>query len=195
MRELLRMIGVLSLICALSGLLLATVKQGTRTKIEEQVLTYVQGPAIRGVLSEYDNNPILERKSFDVPGGEERVIVFPAMKKGHLKMVAMETAAPGFGGDIGVMVGFDLEKNVITGIGMTTMKETPGIGSRVAKHGFTRQFEDHPLEGLALTSRDGTIDAVSGATISSTGAVNAVNRAVRIYGALKNEMTATWSHS
>ena len=195
MREIFRMIGVLSLICSLSGLLLATVKQATRTKIEDQVLTYVQGPAIRGVLSDYDNNPIADRKKFEIPGGEGSVTVFPAMKNGHLKMLAMETGAPGFGGDIGVMVGFNLEQNVITGIGMTTMKETPGIGTRVAKHGFTEQFKDHPLEGLALTSRDGTIDAVSGATISSTGAVNAVSRAVRIYGALKNEITANWSHS
>ncbi len=45
MKEMLRMILVLSLICGLSGLTLATVRQATSERIEEQVLTYVQGPA------------------------------------------------------------------------------------------------------------------------------------------------------
>lgn len=192
MRETCSMIVVLSLVCSLSALLLATVKQATRTRIEEQVLTHLQGPAIRGVLHEFDNDPIADRKFFKLPNDKGHVIVFPAIHHGVLQSIALEAAGPGFSGDIGVMVGFDIRDDILTGIGITSMKETPGIGTKVAGPGFVGQFRKHGLEGLTLSPRGGDIDAVSGATISSTGAVRAVNNAVTLYQALKHDIVTAW---
>jgi electron transport complex protein RnfG len=75
------MILVLSLICGLSGLTLATVRQATSERIEEQVMTFVQGPALKQVFTNYDNNPVKDRKTFDLPNGP--VTVFPALKNGN----------------------------------------------------------------------------------------------------------------
>ena len=191
-REISSMIIVLSLICSLSGLVLSTVKQATRSRIEEQVLTHVQGPAIRGVLRDFDNDPIADRTSLELPDGGGHVVVFPAMSGNSLEKVALEAAAPGFGGDIGVMVGFDVHDDVLTGIGITSMKETPGIGTKIAEPGFVAQFRGHGLEGLTLAPRGGDIDAVSGATISSTGVAQAVANAVTLYKTLKNDIITTW---
>ncbi|MGE4506224.1 MAG: RnfABCDGE type electron transport complex subunit G [Desulfovibrionaceae bacterium] len=194
MREILNMIFVLSLICGLSGLTLASIKQATAPKIEEQKLTFVQGPAIRQVFERMDNDPVKDRKAFALPGGGE-VIIFPAMADGKLAGVAFEAFGDGFGGELGVMIGIDITAHKLSGIGITTMKETPGIGSRVAGHGFTAQFQGHELSGLALASQGGDIDAVSGATVSSGAAMQAITKGVDIYESLKDEIAAQWPNS
>jgi electron transport complex protein RnfG len=91
------------------------------------------------------------------------------------------------------MVGFDVAAGALSGIGITTMKETPGIGSRVAESGFTAQFQGHPLKMVELKSKGGDIDAIAGATISSTGTVNAVQNALAIYNSLKDQFAQSWS--
>ncbi|WP_419787174.1 RnfABCDGE type electron transport complex subunit G [Pseudodesulfovibrio sp.] len=189
MREIIHMIVVLSLICASSGALLVNLKQNTKDKIEQQVLTYVQGPALLSVLKNHDNDPIAERVTID------NVTVFPALRDGKLVGVAMETFAAGYSGDIGVMVGFDVQKDVLLGIGITTQTETPGLGSRVTAPSFTDKFKSHSLDSMNLTSKGGDIDGISGATYSSTGTVNAVRRAIELYQSIKPKITAQWAHS
>lgn len=189
MREALKMILVLSLISAGAGALLATVKQFTQPKIEEQVLTYVQGPALASVLPEHDNDPIRERATV-VGANGDHVTVFPAREGGELSGVAFEVFGKGYGGEIGVMVGFDAREDRLTGIGVTTHKETPGVGSRVALDSFTGQFVRHPFSGLSLKAEGGDIAAVSGATISSTGVTRAVHGAIDWYRANRDDIRA-----
>ncbi|WP_029893932.1 RnfABCDGE type electron transport complex subunit G [Desulfohalovibrio reitneri] len=183
MREGLRMIIVLTCICAGSGFLLASVKQWTEPKIENQILTHVKGPAVMAVLPPHDNDPIMDRRSFVMPDGGEAV-VFPAVSGGELRAVALERTAEGYGGPLGVMVGFEVGEEALTGIAVTTHRETPGVGSRVTLPGFTRQFGGHPFSQLILRSGGGDIDAVSGATVSSKAAISAVNKAVEDYRAI-----------
>jgi len=191
MKEMMKMMVVLSLICGFSGVTLAALKEMTAPTIEEQVLTYVQAPAINSVLSDYDNNPIKDRKVFDVGG--KSITVFPAMNGGKLTGVAFETSGKGYGGNIGVMVGFDITTMALSGIGITTMKETPGLGSRVADHGYTTQFKGHSMESMRLKKNGGDIEAVAGATISSTGTVAAVQDAIAIFNELKSKLADGWS--
>ena len=106
MADILRMIVVLSALCGLSGFALSYLKMVTAPVIEEQVLTYVQGPAIAGVFTGIDNQPIADRKAFETEKG--RVLVFPAMRGGKLVGVALEAKGKGYGGDVGVMVGFNV---------------------------------------------------------------------------------------
>lgn len=180
MREIARMIVVLSLISAVSGLLLAAVKTATRERIEEQELFYVKGPALEAVLPAHDNDPIKDRKRVSLPGGVE-LLVFPARTGGALTAVAFETSAQGYGGPYGLMVGFAANAEQLTGVAVTTHKETPGVGTRTMQPAFTRQFRDHPFSGLALKSAGGTIDAVSGATVSSTAAAAAAGQALALF--------------
>lgn len=186
MREIINMIVVLSLISGASGLSLAYLKELTAKPIEDQVLFYVQGPAIKSVLTHADNDPLAERKSFETPEGP--VMVFPAKKGGQLTAVALEAFGGGFGGDIGVIVGVDLATDSLAGIGVTTLKETPGLGTRVAEPKFQLQFRGLPLDKVGLTGKGGSVDAISGATISSAGTVTAVNKAIDIYKGLKPQL-------
>ncbi|MGE4469037.1 MAG: RnfABCDGE type electron transport complex subunit G [Desulfovibrio sp.] len=189
MREILKMVVVLSIICGLAGLSLASLKQFTAPYIVEQELTFVQGPAIASVFDDFDNDPVKDRKTFQLPETGEKVTVFPARRDGRLLGVAFETKGQGYGGDLGIMVGFNFQPEGVQGIGVTTMKETPGIGARVAKHGFTGQFRGHALTDLEFRSQGGDIDAVSGATVSSTAAMHAVKKALHIYTSLKGQFT------
>lgn len=192
MKEMIRMMVVLSVICGISGLSLAALRDVTTLRIEEQVLTFVQAPSLTQVLHEHDNSPIKDRRKFARPGSQEQITVFPAMKNGKLTEVAFESFGKGYGGNIGVMVGFDVATGSLSGIGITTMKETPGIGSRIARHGFTSQFKGIAPETARLKASGGIIDAVAGATISSTGTVAAVQEAMKLYDTLKSEITTAW---
>lgn len=191
MKEMIKMVFVLSLICSLSGLTLATVRQATSARVEEQVLTYVQGPALQQIFGDYDNNPVKDRKTFDLPEGP--VTVFPVMKNGKLTGVALETFGKGYGGRIGIMVGFDTDGTRLVGIGTTTLKETPGLGMRLVEPEYRDQFRGHDTKSIALKKNGGDITAISGATISSTGSVAAVNEAVRIFNQIKDRIRSTWA--
>lgn len=190
MRETLHMITVLGLICAISGFSLSFLKEETAPIIAEQILINVQGPAVHKVFSPAENDPLAERKVFTLEDGRS-VTVFPYKKNGAIMGVALENTGPGYGGDIGVIVGFDLARDTLLGIGITESKETPGIGSAVAEPRFAGQFAGKAL-AVELSSKGGNIDAISGATISSTGTIIAVQNAAADYKSLKNAIINAW---
>lgn len=189
MKNMLKMVVVLSFLCAFSGLALSSLKDLTAPLIEEQVLLNVQGPAVVTVFPRAENQPIAERQKFSVDGRE--ITVFPSRNGGKLTGIALEQFGKGYGGDIGVVVGFNVHNDTLAGIGITTLKETPGLGMRVTEPGFGAQFVDmKPPAGLK--SDGGAVDGISGATISSKGVVSAVNDAVVLYGKLKEQLLQTW---
>jgi len=184
MREILKMIIVLALITGASGLLLAGVNEGTREARKKQVLKYLKGPAVTEVLAGCTNNPLddVREMALGPEAGAETIDVFPGYKDATLWAVALEDTGKGFGGDIGVIVGIDVVTQEVIGIGVTTHKETPGLGSRVTETGFRSGFEGIALnEQVAVSADGGSIDAISGATISSRGVCVAVNKAVAFY--------------
>ncbi len=192
MAAILRMIVVLSAICALSGFALSYLRISTAKRIEEQVLTFVQRPAIQQIFADAENDPIADRKRFPLPGGGE-VMVFPAKRGGKLQGVALEAFHRGYGDDVGVMVGIAPTGDKLVGIGITTMRETPGLGTLIASPRFVKQFALSPLD-VALTNNGGRIDAVSGATISSTAAVESVRKAATMFQDIQKEIAATWAN-
>ena len=192
MREIIKMIVVLSAICSVSGYVLATLKEATRAPIEEQVLTYVQGPGLLSVLTDNDNDPIADRKKLTVEGLESPITVFPSIKDGKLQAVAMESFGIGYSGNVGVMVGFDVTEDTLVGIGITTQTETPGIGDAMLRPDFKAQFQEHGFDKLAYKPKGGDLDAITGATYSSAGTMEAVQKAVALYGKIKDQILAAW---
>ncbi len=190
MRDILKMLVVLSSICGIAGFALSYLKMVTAIPIEEQVLTYVQEPVLSRVFAGVENSPVADRKKFTLKDGRS-ITVFPAHKGGKLVGVAMENAGGGFGGDISVMVAFNPTNDTLVGIGVTTMKETPGIGDVILQPRFTDQFTGKKMN-VALKGQGGEIDAVSGATVSSAGTVTAVANAAKDYTELKEQILKTW---
>jgi electron transport complex protein RnfG len=182
------MIVVLAAITGASGLLLAGVNQGTKEQRKKQLLQYVMGPAVDEVLAGGENDPLDDVKELDVKAAEtggtavSRVDIFPAYKNGELWAVAFEVMGKGYGGDIGVIVGIDVAEDRVLGIGITTHKETPGLGARIKEKEFRSGFGGLPLSQEVKVKADGGgVDALSGATISSRGVCKAVSEAVAFY--------------
>jgi electron transport complex protein RnfG len=190
MKEIFQMIVVLTLICTVCGLGLSGIKDMTEARIENQVLMNVQGPKVKKVLEGAENNLISDRQKISY--ADEEKLVFVGKKGGKDWAIAYETTGKGFGGDLVVMVGYNLKKDALTGIQIISHKETPGVGSRVAEDQFTNEFK-----GLQLDVRfppedcpEG-IDAVAGATWSSRGVCEAVKKSIMIYPELKKLALAT----
>lgn len=84
----------------------------------------------------------------------------------------------GYGGNIKVSVGVTNEGE-ITGIGFIEINETPGLGMNATNPDFKDQFKGKTAEQLNLVKGGGAgddgIDAMSGATVTSTAVTNAVN--------------------
>jgi len=70
-RDILKMIIVLTIIGAVSGLVLSLVYEGTKAPIEYQTIKFVKEPAVKKVLTGYDNDPIADRKKIRI-GEDER---------------------------------------------------------------------------------------------------------------------------
>ncbi len=189
MKDMLKTIIVLSVLCALSGFILSFLKEKTAPVIEEQLLANVQGPALSDVFKNMDNDPIADRKVLKF--GKQDVVVFPSKRGGKLVGVAIEAFGSGYGGSLGVLSGFNVSNDTLAGVGMTQLKETPGLGMRVKEPAFSSQFAGKKLP-VALSAKGGSIDAISGATISSNAVVDAVNSATEIYKQLKPEITKIW---
>ncbi len=194
MSAMIKMVVVLSLLCGMSGFALSYLKMSTAERIVNQELTFVQSPAIATVYPYADNDPVAERATFALPDNpESEVMVFPFKKDGKLIGVALENFGVGYAGDLGVMVGFNLETNNLIGIGITITKETPGFGSRVGEESYTKKFKNIPSEGIVPGSEGGPVDALAGATISSNATIVAIQKATNDYNALKDQILAKWN--
>ncbi len=188
MREMIKMVVVLTVLCSLSGGLLAAIRNGTKEKIEYQQLKFIKGPAIRQILEGSSNDPIVDR--FKLPDGEAERSFFVGVFDGNPNTIAFESFGKGFGGDIGVMVGVNLDDDKVIGAGITTHSETPGVGSRAkSEPAFAAQFKGLPLIAEFKVKPDGgQVDAVSGATVTSRGVASAVTDAGAIFKRMKPQI-------
>ncbi|MFZ0130908.1 MAG: RnfABCDGE type electron transport complex subunit G [Desulfobacterales bacterium] len=188
MREMIQMVVVLTVLSFVSGGLLAYVKDNTKEQIEVQQLTFVKGPAIKAILKGAANDPITDR--FKLKEGNIEHSFFVGVFDGKPKMVAFESSGKGFGGDIGLMVGVNLDDGKISGVGVTTHSETPGVGSRAKTDpAFAAQFPGQPIEETFKVKPDGgQVDALSGATVTSRGVAAALTEAGKIFAKLKPEI-------
>ena len=189
MREMIKMLVVLTVLSTFSGGLLAAINNKTKDKIQLQVLEFVKGPAIRKIFEGITNDPISDR--FDIKDGETQRSFFVGVFDGEPKAVAVEAFGKGgYGGDVGLMVGIDVNEDKLIGVGVTTHSETPGMGARAETDpSFAAQFEGLPLKDpLKVTQDGGTINAISGATLTSRAVCAAANEASQVYLQLKPQI-------
>lgn len=84
----------------------------------------------------------------------------------------------GYGGAIKLLIGLDTE-GVVKGISILEHAETPGFGANADKDSFKNQFIDKltPLKVSKSNPGVDEIEAITGATITSTAITEAVNAA------------------
>lgn len=191
----LRMILVLSVITLLSGIALGGLNELTREKAENNILRFKKIPAVAGIYQAIHGqlpaeelsavkNRLLEQKIILSLENQSPRQLYIINKDGAPYAVAFETFGQGFGGELGVMAGYRLAGEKLVGIGITTLAETPGVGTRVTEPTFTRQFQGMKLDSTFKVKKDGgAIDAVTGATISSRAVAEALRESTEFFRA------------
>lgn len=93
----------------------------------------------------------------------------------------------GYGGKISVMTGVDAQGKV-TGVSILDMSETAGLGANAKRDTFREQFIGK-IKGITVSkdeAGENSIDALTGATVTSRAVTRAVNAAIEAAGGANN---------
>ncbi|MGA1824679.1 MAG: RnfABCDGE type electron transport complex subunit G, partial [bacterium] len=179
MRETLRLVFILTIICAVAAISLAKVYEVTKEPIAYQ-RRLQKLRALKAVLPDFDNEPDKDIK--EVPFGKKNILFYLGYKGNELTGTAVKAVGDGFGGSIELMVGIKPD-GVINGVEILTHKESPGLGARIIEDKFKGQFKGRSLANTTwLVKKDGgDIDQITAATISPRGVTKAIDEALKLY--------------
>lgn len=188
------MIRTLTLVAAISGLLVVLVVETAQPFIEENQRIAIEG-AIFTVIPEashWHEYRLSNDTLLPVEENENGIPVYIGFKKeGFLLGIAAEAAAQGYADTIKLLYGYDPGCECITGIKILKSTETPGLGDKIFRDkDFLANFqnldarlnkEKSALNNPIISVKHGKktqpwqIDAISGATISSRAVAKALN--------------------
>lgn len=180
MKDSLRLVFVVTLICLVSALLVSIAHEITEEPIARTKARLKQ-EAVLAVLPQ--GASVLTNTAISVvwPDGSLSTNMVSTTDKGY----ALEVVAPnGYAGPIELMLGFTPD-GTFWSYQVLAHSETPGLGSHI-----TGSFIDHVRERVALTTNwkttkdGGDIAPITAATISSRAVCDAIARGVVIFEAI-----------
>lgn len=168
----------LLLIAGVSSFLLAFVNDVTAPIIAEREAAE-RAEAMAAVLPAAATFSEDKTVSLTVDGEDEEIVYYEGLDStGALIGYVFTASGAGYGGDVAVMTGVDMD-GVVTNIEITSINETPGLGMRAQEESFLSQYIGK--SGSLTVSKTATgdeIQALTGATITSTAVTDAVNAAL-----------------
>ncbi len=170
LKKIVKLSGILFLIAFTTALLLGLTNEATKNIIAQRQIE-AKNAAMSEVI--YAENYILLHNEHD---GHE---LYAAFNGNDLVGYAVSLTESGYGGDINMMIGIGKDQK-ITGVSITDMSETPGLGDNAKNHEFTDMFKGLEKNEVALTNDGGKIQALSGATVTSKAVTRGVNHALEI---------------
>ena len=165
MKYILRLTLTLLLITAVVAGLLAFVNELTAGKIDELTRQKAE-QAMREVLPAQDYTPLYAA----LPQG-----VTEAYRAGDAGYV-VRVAPNGFGGAIDLMVGVKAD-GTVNGVAVITHSETASVGANCTREEFRAQYAGG-AGPFAVGQDGGTIEALTGATVTSRAVTDGVNAAL-----------------
>ncbi len=195
MKDILKLVVVLTLIAGGAGLLLSLVEQVTRAPIAEQRRQETL-KALLAVMPPIDNSPDADTVALitgqDKKGRDVQRVFYRGRMQGVLAGTAFKVVAPdGYSGNIEIMVGVDSE-GTVTGLEILAHAETPGLGSKIEDLWFKGQFLGKNLDNAdwRVKKDGGVFDQITGATISPRAIVTAVAGGLEYYRKHRAEITS-----
>jgi len=193
MKELLRLVLVLTLIAAGAGLILSLVEGMTREPIAEQRRLETLR-ALSAVLPPADNSPDADTVSLvfgkDRRGRDQQRIFYRGRQGDKISGVAFQVVAPdGYSGNIAIMVGVD-PQGTVSGVEILSHAETPGLGDRITEPWFKQMFKGKSLDNAdwRVKKDGGSFDQITGATISPRAVVGAIRRGLEFFKKHRDEI-------
>lgn len=171
MNQLVRFGLILALICFVATFVLAVTYEVTKPKIEEK-LRIEEEDALKAIVPDADS---FIKKTVDA------IDYFEALKGKDRIGYCIRVTGNGYSGFIRIIVGIDLN-GIIKGVEVLEHQETPGLGAKIneirpgeKEPYFLKQFKGKAAKTIAVKK---DIDAITGATISSSAVTDAINRAI-----------------
>jgi electron transport complex protein RnfG len=190
MGEMIKMVVVPTLLSTISGFSLAKLEKFAAPLIENQEMKIVKGPAVRLIMEGSENDPVSEDFRFKITEGELEHSIFVGVFNGEANAVALETQTTGFADKIGMIVAFNVKDDTIIGLGVTTHKETPGLGANAKTDlEWAGQFKGKGIDKPIMVTNDGgDISSLGGATITSRAVCKGAMQAIDTYTKLKPQL-------
>ncbi|AHF07236.1 RnfABCDGE type electron transport complex subunit G [Desulfitobacterium metallireducens] len=155
--------------CVISGLIIGIVYFFTKDiAIQKQI--ELKNLALQSLVAEADQYTRIPDKTD----------WYTASKNGQVIAYIVPTESKGYGGPIKMLVAID-KNNKIIKYTILESKETPGLGDKASKPLFADQFVGKSVNNLQVTKNQSdkeSIQAISGATISSKAVTLAVKNAM-----------------
>jgi len=145
----------------------------------------------------HDNDLLADRITVSDPLlGRNGHHIYRARQDGEPNGAVLEATAPdGYGGNIALIVGVDMQGKVQGVRVVPPHNETPGLGDKIEtkksdwKYGFNGLSLGNPAsEGWAVKKDGGQFDSFTGATITPRAVVGAVHRALQYFDANQNNL-------
>ena len=169
--DIIKPVGVLLAICIIIPLALSVTNKVTAKKIAE----------LENENSKKNMQSLVSADDFEKcsDGGIE---YYTAIKGGDTAAYILTESAKGYGGDVSVMTAVKPDGTVAGVAILDVSGETPGLGQNAAKESFYSQYAGLK-KGVSLLkngakAENNEVDAVTGATITSTAVTRAVNAAL-----------------
>lgn len=149
----------------ISGMILALTYYITKPFAKEQQIKLRNQAMNELVISAENFKPIKGKEDW-----------FAAEKAGKTTAYIIPSEARGYGGTIKILMAIDTNQKIIN-FKILEHNETPGLGDRAALTNFRNQFKGKKMENMILVKNHDTnkIDAITGATITSTAVTKAIN--------------------
>ncbi len=184
---------------ALTGLLLISgaatlavtwMERNTRAAIaaneQAQKLAMLATVLPAGTYDNYQEQAVSLLSDSELTGSSDPQPVYSARKNGAVVASVLTVTAPdGYTGPIQLLVGISRD-GTLTGVRVIRHRETPGLGDRIDpdKSNWIKVFSglgSNAAGGVALRQDGGSIDHITGATITSRAVTNAVANALRLH--------------
>lgn len=180
--DIIKPVGVLLAICIIIPLALSVTNKVTAKKISE----------LEAANSKKNMQSLIDADNFEECENGE-ITYYAAINGGKTAAYIFTESSKGYGGDVSVMTAIKPDGTVAGVAILDVSGETPGLGQNAAKESFFSQYIGLK-KGVSVLkngakAENNEVDAVTGATITSTAVTRAVNKALDDFEKVK-EATA-----
>lgn len=175
MKETIKIIAVLTIVCVLCAFLLAFVNNAARAKIELNSRTKIEDAIgkLAPSFKKIEKIKLAEEVIYKLFDDKNSSIGYAFLAKGD-----------GYQGTIKILAVIDPQIDKLEGIEIIESVETPGLGARIKEDFFKNQFKSlkvsSPIECVKEEiAKSNQIKAISSATISSRALVNILNKKIK----------------
>lgn len=182
----------MTLLTVVTVFILAFLNQSTLAKVEEnqnlelrRKILYVFDMYEEGKTSDEEVNKLFEEHVKESDWNDSKL--FTLMDGSSEKAYAVPFSGPGLWGSITGYIGVDADMTKVTGVEFITQSETPGLGGRISESPYKEQYRDVDISNatdkyiINRPALGGNVDAIAGATQTSTFVQNMINEDLKAF--------------